>query len=375
MTKHSIPLKLTTVIGARPQFIKAAALSAKISSLLAGKIEEQIIHTGQHFDTNMSRVFFDELGIPLPAHQLSGAAGTHGVSTGRIMAQLDPIFVEDRPDIVLVYGDTNSTVAAALSAVKLGIPVAHVEAGMRSGNMSMPEEINRMVTDRISALNLAPSESAMANLGREGLSGTSHLVGDIMFDAVKLFASRSNLSDKTSELLGKFSTNSKFVLATFHRQENTDSSENLREIVSGIVKLASEIPVILPMHPRLKKTVSDLGLLNDALPGLIVLPPVSYLEMLHFQKQAQAVVTDSGGIQKEAFYLQTPCVTVRNETEWPETVQLGWNRLARTDSDAIVESVLTAMQSSGIAGNPYGEGQTSDKIIDLLLGGSWKGYF
>jgi UDP-GlcNAc3NAcA epimerase len=291
------------------------------------------------------------------------------------MAQLDPIFVEDRPDIVLVYGDTNSTVAAALSAVKLGIPVAHVEAGMRSGNMSMPEEINRIVTDRVSALNLAPSGLAMSNLDREGLGGTSHLVGDIMFDAVKLFASRSNLSDKTSELLGNFSTNSEFVLATFHRQENTDSSGNLREIVSGILKLASEIPVILPMHPRLKKTVSDLGLLNDALPGLIVLPPVSYLEMLHFQKQAQAVVTDSGGIQKEAFYLQTPCVTVRNETEWPETVQLGWNRLAPTQSETIVEFVLDAMQSTGIAGNPYGEGQTSEKIIDLLHSGSWNSFF
>lgn len=375
MTEPRIPLKLATVVGARPQFIKAAAFSANVASLHPGEIEERIIHTGQHFDANMSRVFFDELGIPSPTHQLSGASGSHGVSTGRMLAQLDPIFEDERPDIVLVYGDTNSTVAAALSAVKLGIPVAHVEAGMRSGNMSMPEEINRIVTDRISALNLAPSELAMSNLDREGLGGTSHLVGDIMFDAVKLFASRSNLSDKTSELLGAFSTDSKFVLATFHRQENTDSSENLREIISGIVNLASEIPVILPMHPRLRKTVSDLGLLNDALPNLIVLPPVSYLEMLYFQKRAQAVVTDSGGIQKEAFYLQTPCVTVRNETEWPETVQLGWNRLAPADSNKIVEFVLTAMQSSGMAGNPYGEGQTSSKILDVLLGGSWKEYF
>lgn len=375
MTKRRSPLKLATVVGARPQFIKAAAFSASISSLDFGEIEEQIIHTGQHFDANMSRVFFDELGIPRPTHQLSGATGGHGFSTGRMLAQLDPIFEEERPDVVLVYGDTNSTVAAALSAVKLGIPVAHVEAGMRSGNMSMPEEINRIVTDRISALNLAPSELAMSNLEREGLCVTSRLVGDIMFDAVKLFAGRSNLSDKTRELLGDFSMDSNYVLATFHRQENTDSRENLREIISGIVNLAWEIPVILPMHPRLRRTVSDLGLLNEASPGLILLPPVSYLEMLHFQKHAKAVLTDSGGIQKEAFYLQTPCVTVRTETEWPETVMLGWNRLVPADSVTIVELSLTAMQSAGMAGNPYGEGQTSARIIDLLLGGSWKEYF
>jgi UDP-GlcNAc3NAcA epimerase len=323
----------------------------------------------------MSRVFFDELGIPLPAHQLSGASGTHGVSTGRIMAQLDPILEDVNPDIVLVYGDTNSTIAAALSAVKLGIPVAHVEAGMRSGNMSMPEEINRIVTDKISALNLAPSELAMTNLGREGLGATSHLVGDIMFDAVKLFARRSNLSDKTSELLSEFSTNSAFVLATFHRQENTDSSENLREIVSGIVKLASEVPVILPMHPRLRKTVSDLGLLNDALPGLILLPPVSYLEMLHFQKHAQAVVTDSGGIQKEAFYLETPCATIRNETEWPETVELGWNRLVEASSAEIFAATIEAMQTKGVEGAPYGKGDSATKIIHRLLGEDWRSYF
>ena len=375
MTDKIRPLRVITVVGARPQFIKAAALSAGIRQFSGNLIEEKIVHTGQHFDSNMSKIFFDELGIPRPSHDLPGARGSHGASTGGMMAQLDPIFESERPDLVLVYGDTNSTVAAALSSVKQRIPVVHVEAGMRSGNMAMPEEINRLLTDRISALNLAPSDLAMSNLDREGLSATSRLVGDIMFDAVNLFARRSRLSDKTIEQMGRGWSDSNYILATFHRQENTDSNEKLREIISGIVKLASEIPVILPMHPRLRNKLSSLGLLEGALPGLIVLPPVSYLEMLYLQKHAQAVVTDSGGIQKEAFYLKTPCVTVRMETEWPETLELGWNRLATTDSDAIVESVLTAMQSSGIAGNPYGKGQTSAKIIDLLLGGSWKDYF
>jgi UDP-GlcNAc3NAcA epimerase len=375
MTSRNQPIRLLTVVGARPQFIKAAALSTAIGKISRDVIQEQIVHTGQHFDPNMSAVFFEELGIPRPSHQLPGQKGTHGVSTGGMMAQLDLILESERPDLVLVYGDTNSTVAAALSAVKLGIPVAHVEAGMRSGNMSMPEEINRIVTDRISALNLAPSELAMSNLQRESLGDTSRLVGDIMFDAVNLFSRHSALSDETSKLLGGLLIDKDFVLATFHRQENTDSDGRLREIWAGILRLATQVPVVLPMHPRLKLKLSELELLDPSLPGLSLLPPVSYLEMLHLQSKAKAVVTDSGGIQKEAFYLQTPCVTVRPETEWPETVQLGWNLLAPADSETIVEFVLAAMESKGMAGNPYGEGQTSDKIIDLLQSGSWNGYF
>ena len=232
MTQHNLPIRLLTIVGARPQFIKAAALSLKISSSLDSGIEEKIVHTGQHFDANMSANFFSELGIPRPAHQLAGVTGSHGVTTGRIMAQLDPILESESPDLVLVYGDTNSTVAAALSAVKLGVPVAHVEAGMRSGNLSMPEEVNRVVTDRISAVNLAPSQLAMESLEREGLKETSRLVGDIMFDAVKLFASNAKLSEKTLADLGSFSDESKFVLATFHRQENTDSTENCGRLLT-----------------------------------------------------------------------------------------------------------------------------------------------
>jgi UDP-GlcNAc3NAcA epimerase len=363
------------VVGARPQFIKAAALSLKISSLPEGEIHENIIHTGQHFDSNMSSVFFDELGIPEPTHQLTGANGSHGVTTGRIMAQLDSILETESPDLVLVYGDTNSTIAAALCAVKLQIPVAHVEAGMRSGNTSMPEEINRVVTDRVSALNLAPSESAMVNLQRDGLSDTSRLVGDIMFDAVKLFSHNSQLSQETRGLLGNFSEESSYVIATFHRQENPDSSEKLRELMSAVRKLAAEMPVILPMHPRLRKRATDLGLLAEEVPGLTVLPPVSYLEMLFLQKHAQVVLTDSGGIQKEAFYLESPCVTVRDETEWTETVDLGWNRLISADTESIVSASLAAIDSQGITGIPYGNGDAASKIVEELIGGSWKNYF
>lgn len=375
MTQLGRPLRLLTVVGARPQFIKAAALSLKISSSFDSQIEEKIVHTGQHFDANMSANFFDELGIPLPAHQLSGATGSHGVTTGRIMSQLDPILGSERPDLVLVYGDTNSTIAAALSAVKQGVPVAHVEAGMRSGNLAMPEEVNRVVTDRISALNLAPSELAMANLEREGLRETSRLVGDIMFDAVKLFASKARLSERTSADLGSLSEGSEFVLATFHRQENTDSTTKLREIINAVVALALEIPVILPMHPRLRKKVDELGLLGGKEPGLNILPPVSYLEMLFLQKHAQVVVTDSGGIQKEAFYLESPCVTVRDETEWTETVDLGWNHLISADSISIVSASLAAINSQGLPGNPYGNGDAASRIAEEILRGSWKSYF
>jgi UDP-GlcNAc3NAcA epimerase len=375
MTQHNLPIRLLTIVGARPQFIKAAALSLKISSSLDSGIEEKIVHTGQHFDANMSANFFSELGIPRPAHQLAGVTGSHGVTTGRIMAQLDPILESESPDLVLVYGDTNSTVAAALSSVKLGVPVAHVEAGMRSGNFSMPEEVNRVVTDRISAVNLAPSQLAMESLEREGLKETSRLVGDIMFDAVKLFASNAKLSEETLADLGSFSDESKFVLATFHRQENTDSTEKLREIIDGVLTLAAEIPVILPMHPRLRKKVDELGLLNGKEPGLTVLPPVSYLEMLFLQKHAQVVLTDSGGIQKEAFYLESPCVTVRDETEWTETVDLGWNRLISADSDSIVSVSLAAINSRGQKGSPYGNGDAASKIVEELLGGSWNNYF
>jgi UDP-GlcNAc3NAcA epimerase len=375
MTQHNRPLRLLTVVGARPQFIKAAALSLKISSLSDSEIEEKIVHTGQHFDANMSASFFDELGIPHPVHQLSGITGSHGATTGRIMSQLDPILDSENPDLVLVYGDTNSTVAAALGAVKQGIPVAHVEAGMRSGNLSMPEEVNRVVTDRISALNLAPSLLAMLSLEREGLKETSRLVGDIMFDAVKLFSSKARLSDRTLAGLGAFTERSEFVLATFHRQENTESTEKLREIIDGVLALAAEIPVILPMHPRLRKKVDELGLLSGKEPGLAVLPPVSYLEMLFFQKHAQVVLTDSGGIQKEAFYLESPCVTVRDETEWTETIDLGWNRLVSADSGSIVSASLAAINSRGLTGSPYGNGEAALRIVEELLAGSWKEYF
>ena len=291
------------------------------------------------------------------------------------MAQLDPIVSGVRPDLILVYGDTNSTLAAALTAVKQEIPVAHVEAGMRSGNMSMPEEVNRVLTDRVSALNLAPSHLALSNLEREGLGRTAEIVGDIMFDAVKLFSNKARLSEKTSDLLGMQPGKSEFVLATVHRQENTDSPQRLTEILAGIKSVSQDIQVILPVHPRLEAKLRERrdAILN--LETVTIVPAVSYLEMLFLQKHALAILTDSGGIQKEAFYLNVPCVTLRNETEWPETVSLGWNRLVTADSTEILAATHSAVGSVGAEGAPYGNGNTSSSIVRALRALSWTNYF
>lgn len=364
-----------TVIGARPQFIKAAAFSSFLSANSIEDIDDVIVHTGQHYDSNMSSIFFEELGIPRPTYTLTPPRGTQGVSTGGMMAQLDPIVASVKPDLVLVYGDTNSTLAAALTAVKQEIPVAHVEAGMRSRNMRMPEEVNRVLTDRISALNLAPSHLAFANLQQEGLGQTARLVGDIMFDAVKLFSSQSRLSKRTQDRLRISPEQSQYVLATIHRKENTDSPKRLEQIFAGIQKIAKEIPVILPVHPRLEAKLRENTEAATLFDKVTVVPAVSYLEMLFLQKHAQVVLTDSGGVQKEAFYLGVPCVTLRNETEWPETVALGWNRLVNADSDKIFSATSSAVGSIGMSGTPYGNGDTASSIVSFLRLATWTDYF
>jgi UDP-GlcNAc3NAcA epimerase len=360
-------MKITTVIGARPQFIKAAALSAFFVQNFASQIEEKIIHTGQHFDANMSEIFFSELQIPRPYKILSSPHGTHGAATGQMMAELDEVLISDKPDLVLVYGDTNSTIAAALSASKLQIPVAHVEAGMRSWNRAMPEELNRVVTDHLSEINFAPSEVAMSNLDREGLSKTSHLVGDIMYDALLTFAPHAKIPNHLEDLLGVTIKSQEYGVATFHRQENTDNTERLTGIIGGLNRASDRHPVVLPMHPRLKLTLEKNGLISKLSKEVKVLNPVSYLEMLALLQNANFLMTDSGGLQKEAFFLRIPCVTVRQETEWLETVELGWNRLTEPDEDSIADSVRAAIESTGNEGKPYGEGQTAGRISEILL--------
>jgi UDP-GlcNAc3NAcA epimerase len=360
-------LKILTVVGARPQFVKAAAFSRELQENFSSQIEEIICHTGQHFDSNMSKIFFSELGIPRPAYTLETRTGTQGKTTGQIMGDLDEVIQDTKPDFVLIYGDTNSTLAAALSASKLNAPLAHVEAGMRSWNRRMPEEVNRVVADHLAELNLAPSEVAMQNLATEGLGDTAHLVGDIMQDALEMF-SDSEISANPVQLgLEGFAAPNGFVLATFHRQENTESPERLTAILQGLNKISRDRPVLLPMHPRLRITIRDRGLESLLGPKVHVVEPLSYIQMIRLVKQSDLVITDSGGLQKEAFFLRTPCVTVRDETEWVETVQLGWNTLCRADSEEMSSRASLMINSQGKEGQPYGTIGTGRRIAEILL--------
>jgi UDP-GlcNAc3NAcA epimerase len=363
-------IRLATIVGARPQFIKAAALSATLIEEFSGEIDEQIIHTGQHFDQNMSQAFFSQLNIPAPKFILETRSGSHGASTGMMMGDIDACLEEMKPDLVLVFGDTNSTLAGALSAVKMQIPVAHVEAGMRSKNWRMPEEINRVATDHLAAINFAPSKAALDQLGVEALGPRSVLTGDIMFDAVKRFASASF---EPSPLVS--SVPDRFALVTLHRQENTSVPEKLSAVLDDLVELSKHIEVVLPAHPRLLQAVDRAGLLDLASEKLRLVEPVSFLDMLALTKAASVVITDSGGLQKEAFYLGVPCVTVRNETEWVETVELGWNRLVSPDARSLAKVALGAIGKRGDAGSPYGDGNTANRIGESILLGSWKQFF
>jgi len=360
-------LKVLTVVGARPQFIKAAAMSRIFNKDFSDQIEESIVHTGQHFDQNMSEVFFCELGIPEPLVTFETRNGSHGVSTGKMMADLDKVIIENRPDLVLVFGDTNSTIAAALSASKLDIPVAHVEAGMRSWNRSMPEEINRVVTDHVSSLNLAASDAALRNLQAEGLGGTAHVVGDIMFDSLRIFSELRPADEFLDNIFGSNHENSKYIVATFHRQQNLEEIGRLNGIVQGLNLVSEYYPVVIPMHPRLRSTLTRNGLLLRLSEKVKVIDPVSYVQMLALLRFAAAVITDSGGLQKEAFFLRVPCVTVRDETEWLETVALGWNRMTNAKSADILRNALEAVGSAGQEGTPYGSGDSAKKIAELII--------
>ncbi|HDL18568.1 MAG TPA: UDP-N-acetylglucosamine 2-epimerase (non-hydrolyzing), partial [Bacteroidetes bacterium] len=326
-------MKIISIIGARPQFVKAAPLSRALRQ----NHQEYLLHTGQHYDGNMSKIFFDDLEIPRPDLNLNVGSASHAAQTAEMMVGIEKAVVEERPDLVLLYGDTNSTVAAALAATKLHVPVAHVEAGLRSFNWDMPEEINRIVTDRISQFLFCPTQTAMANLRTEGLAQKSYLVGDVMVDALYHF---SKIAQKKVDPLTKFGVREKsYSVATIHRPANTDNPQHLKSILAAFRDSGEKI--IFPVHPRTRQFLQQHGLTNSGKENLILTEPLSYLEILLLEKSARTLLTDSGGMQKEAYLWGTPCITLRDETEWVETVEQGWNVLVGADYDKI----LTALRN------------------------------
>ncbi|OPL10018.1 MAG: UDP-N-acetyl glucosamine 2-epimerase [Firmicutes bacterium ML8_F2] len=375
-------MHIITIVGARPQFIKAATVSRAISARPG--ITETIIHTGQHFDAGMSDIFFAELGIPEPDYHLDISGGGHGQMTGAMLEKLEPLLQEICPDWVLVYGDTNSTLSGALAAAKLHIPVAHVEAGLRSYNRRMPEEINRILTDQLSSLLFCPTETAVKNLHREGfphqiLTNNNYLimdnhqpitnnrqlitnVGDVMFDAALFYAQKAK---SRSGILAAYGLTAKgYVLATVHRAENTDDPARLRAIMEGLDWAAAQMPMILPLHPRTKAAMERENIQPQKIK---LINPVGYLDMVALETNAAVIATDSGGVQKEAYFHGVPCVTLRDETEWTELVDAGWNRLAPPGSADTKNAVLSAIGSEGEAVRPYGNGNAANTILEQLL--------
>jgi len=357
--------KIVTIVGARPQFIKAAVVSRALARNEAnrpGAWHEVLVHTGQHHDANMSEIFFDEMRIPRPAHHLGIAGGSHGSMTGRMLEAVERVLLEEHPDVVLVYGDTNSTLAGALAAAKLHLPVAHVEAGLRSFNRRMPEEINRVLTDHLAEWLFAPTEAAVANLAREGiLAAKVWLVGDVMLDAALFYQHIAQPSDATRQLLDKLPGG--FFLATLHRAENTDDPRRLGALLSALAELSATRPVVLPLHPRTRK------LLGQWAPpsSVYVLDPVGYFDMLALLNACCAVLTDSGGLQKEAFFFSKRCVVMRDETEWVELVDAGHNVLAGADAARIVSSALSFLNDRPRSSPAlYGDGHAGERILDAL---------
>lgn len=361
-------MRIVTVVGARPQFIKASVVSNEMAR--HGEIQETVIHTGQHFDSNMSSVFFSELGMPDPKYHLGIHGGHHGQMTARMLEAIECILLDEKPDALLVYGDTNSTLAGALAATKLHIPVAHVEAGLRSFNLRMPEEINRILTDRISHWLFAPTATAVDHLRHEGHAPAGiHQVGDVMYDAALHHGDRSDALKKGA-VAGLSLPSGGYVLVTAHRAENTDDAMRLRTIVDAVLIVAEHIPVVWPLHPRMRGVLERSGLLENLASRAQVnlVEPLGYLEMVHAERQAAVIATDSGGVQKEAFFHAVPCVTLRDETEWVELIQAGWNRLAPpTDARQVANSILAARGSLGASIEPYGDGHAARKIIACLV--------
>jgi len=351
-------MKVVTVVGARPQFIKVAA----VSRLLRGQHTEILIHTGQHYDENMSEVFFRELDIPAPDYNLGVGSGSHGAQTGEMLARIEQVLLSEKPDRVLVYGDTNSTMAGALAAVKLHIPVAHVEAGLRSFNRAMPEEINRIMTDHVSDLLFCPSEVAAQHLAHEGITRGVHVVGDVMADTLLYAAGRASQHSTILEDLGVLPGN--YLLATVHRAENTDAPDRLQAILSAFAAVRE--PLIFPIHPRTRQRMADqkaLTILEGSQVKLI--EPLGYLDMVRLEQSARLILTDSGGIQKEAYWLKIPCITLRDETEWVETVEYGWNCLVGASRENIMHAIDTyhLPETHPVL---YGDGLAAVKIVNCI---------
>ncbi|MFZ2491226.1 MAG: UDP-N-acetylglucosamine 2-epimerase (non-hydrolyzing) [Thermoanaerobaculia bacterium] len=355
-------MKIVTVVGARPQFVKAAAVSREIAKNRL--IREVIVHTGQHFDHNMSNIFFEEMEIPAPQYFLDVNSLDHGAMTGRMLEKIEQVLVAERPDSVVVYGDTNSTLAGALAASKLHVPVVHVEAGLRSFNMSMPEEVNRVLTDRISSVLCCPTDHAVENLKREGFEAIGpsiHKTGDVMQDAALYYSQRSAARSTIVSRLGLRS--GAYALCTIHRAENTDHEKSLTEIVEALNAIAQSITVVLPLHPRTRKLLSGLTATLQFDP----IEPVGYFDMLELLKNSGIVLTDSGGVQKEAFFFSKPCVTLRRETEWLELLEAGVNVLAGADRDLIVQSFRTMLDRRPVFDPAlYGSGGASRRIVEAL---------
>ena len=350
-------MKILTVIGARPQFIKAQPISA---ALQAAGVDEFVVHTGQHYDEPMSGQFFSELGLRAPAVNLGIGSGPHGAQTGRMLAAIEPQIVAQRPDWVLVFGDTNSTLAGALAAAKLHVPVAHVEAGLRSFNRRMPEEINRVMTDHASARLFCPSDQAAVQLAREGITAGVHVVGDVMHDALRHFQAIAAEKSRILAMLGV--ARAGYFLATVHRAETTDDPVRMRALLDTLGSL--DAPCVLPLHPRTRRALEKSGGV-PAGGSLRVLEPVGYLDMLTLTGNARAVLTDSGGLQKEAYWLGVPCVTLREETEWIETLEHGWNQLAGLDPARVLAAL--ARIPAGPRRDHYGAGDAAQKIVRELL--------
>lgn len=352
-------MKIVTIIGARPQFIKAATVSRAIS--LHCDIEEIILHTGQHYDDNMSRIFFEELDIRMPKYNLDINALSHGAMTGRMLEGIESILQSERADMVLVYGDTNSTLAGALAASKMNIPVAHIEAGLRSYNMQMPEEINRILTDRISRFLFCPTDTAVENLMKEGFGSMDCKVikaGDVMYDASVYYSAKAKPP--------AVDLPSRFVLATLHRAENTDNIDRLSEIMDAFATISDSLPVVLPLHPRTRSILSK----NNLLPknnGVWLIDPVGYLNMIYLLNNTSLVMTDSGGLQKEAYFFKKPCITLRDETEWVELLNVGANKLAGANKTEILKCFHDFLSRRvNFPTALYGDGNAAMQIVNFL---------